>query len=1009
MDPAYDMQSHEKQVLVNDSLIPEDNAQNPSLPSRGSSNSTITQSSSSSSEVKPILKKKRTRISKACEYCRKKKVKCNGCQPCLNCLQSNNGDCEYAVNDEKKPKILKKKKSTSLKSKLNKDRQNKALDERLSKIEGILAELVAGIGTNDNTSTSKPVSRLNVPNGKEAKTDESSPLQSPKEIKEESANGHDEKHDPKVESNFHGSHSVINIFSKKSVEWLLRPVLNKCNQDIEVFKDIAIVHDFYTQAFLDTISQPIKARINRRNDLMDNTFANATIPLEILSCYDDIFLVSYVCKGDHIRKLFQTYFEEPDQNGSRRRSFLWSELLLMTAAIGICISVLIDDRNNTKDTDKPKYPCSLSSQQLIEINFKCFYSMIFYHRRLCVISEGFPTVTAFVLLIMYFDFAVPILHVTFLAVSTVMHYARQLGLHKSETYREMGLEEQRTRRILWWFCEYLHIEYCFQKGYDLDIGDQDMTSFSGDDASTKALIKSNWNLIQSTKNSDTPIDALTTNQIKETKANHICASYTMHSLSKIRVKSYQLLYSSKAQKKNLSTILTSVDELNSEMKDLCSDLPGPMAILFYDEPGFLSNSAINSEILLNLDNGYENTLLIQFEYFSHLLTINRLLLQEFPQDMDNKFLTRRCLHHKNIANRSARTILYIARNLAEKKVNFILINWFSYSIFAAFAHLGSMCLEDPQSPEAISDIDLLIDISYSFLAFENQSFKVSRFSLKRYVYDIYTRCILKLYLKVANEETRNMFHEKYKNLHNHLRLEETFHEFFVNEKLGFDPSKTYQALNKLFRPFWINSNERLNCTQVNAADDAASNQTSSTPLESLSSSSGILYGNSSSSSTSFQPPMVHQRNSVSSHQFDYTQDFPHNGGKPLEISYLVHPQMKHFDAAIDSATKRSGSSNDKELPETFDLLAISAINAAQMQQRQQQQPPFFTPPPHPPLPEQRDQQPLLLSQYQQQPEQQPEQQQQPRSNRFNSNFTSFEEMIEENYAGDLNFPNMFYN
>ena len=38
MDPAYDMQSHEKQVLVNDSLIPEDNAQNPSLPSRGSSN-----------------------------------------------------------------------------------------------------------------------------------------------------------------------------------------------------------------------------------------------------------------------------------------------------------------------------------------------------------------------------------------------------------------------------------------------------------------------------------------------------------------------------------------------------------------------------------------------------------------------------------------------------------------------------------------------------------------------------------------------------------------------------------------------------------------------------------------------------------------------------------------------------------------------------------------------------------------------------------------------------------
>ena len=148
--------------------------------------------------------------------------------------------------------------------------------------------------------------------------------------------------------------------------------------------------------------------------------------------------------------------------------------------------------------------------------------------------------------------------------------------------------------------------------------------------------------------------------------------------------------------------------------------------------------------------------------------------------------------------------------------------------------------------------------------------------------------------------------------------------------------------------------------------------------------------------------MVHQRNSVSSHQFDYTQDFPHNGGKPLEISYLVHPQMKHFDAAIDSATKRSGSSNDKELPETFDLLAISAINAAQMQQRQQQQPPFLLL--------------HLILHYQNNEINNPTiitistttgatagQQQQPRSNRFNSNFTSFEEMIEENYAGDLNF------
>ena len=109
--------------------------------------------------------------------------------------------------------------------------------------------------------------------------------------------------------------------------------------------------------------------------------------------------------------------------------------------------------------------------------------------------------------------------------------------------------------------------------------------------------------------------------------------------------------------------------------------------------------------------------------------------------------------------------------------------------------------------------------------------------------------------------------------------------------------------------------------------------------------------------------------------------------------------MKHFDAAIDSATKEVEVLMIRNYQKH--LIYWLLVPSMQQQQQQQQQPPFYS--------STSTQQSLLPSQYQQQSHQQPQQQEQPLSNRFNSNFTSLEEMIEENYVGDLNFPDMFYN
>ncbi len=115
---------------------------------------------------------------------------------------------------------------------------------------------------------------------------------------------------------------------------------------------------------------------------------------------------------------------------------------------------------------------------------------------------------------MYFDFAVPILHDTFLTISTVMHYLDLAWIAQSEPM-EMGFGRAENKEESFGGLRILAHWILFPKGYTLDIGDRDMTRFCGIDASTpKALIKSSE--FSSVANSDTPI-IINNQQIKRLK------------------------------------------------------------------------------------------------------------------------------------------------------------------------------------------------------------------------------------------------------------------------------------------------------------------------------------------------------------------------------------------------------------------------------------------------------------------------------------------------------------
>lgn len=90
------------------------------------------------SDTYPIV---RRRISKACNYCRQRKIKCNGNSPCLNC-KNHQIECTYSKTIRKKKKPTTKKLTLQdLEKRMNKmDSKFELLNDKLTSILSILSK-----------------------------------------------------------------------------------------------------------------------------------------------------------------------------------------------------------------------------------------------------------------------------------------------------------------------------------------------------------------------------------------------------------------------------------------------------------------------------------------------------------------------------------------------------------------------------------------------------------------------------------------------------------------------------------------------------------------------------------------------------------------------------------------------------------------------------------------------------------------------------------------------------
>lgn len=905
-----------------------------------SSSSTITQSTASSSGELPVPPpKKRARISKACQHCRKKKIKCDGGKPCNNCVQSNGGNCVYEEDPERKIKIPTKRKTPGTsKTPVKQTQTIKELDERLLRIELMLSDL----------TTELQASRVKPPVVSDTTLSE---------ITEESE-AEDPQSNPEIESNALRSYAASHVFSKESVSSMLlfldgkdETAKQKYEEDINSMGEI---YNYYAQAFLDTVCQPIKTRLRKRFELMDSIFTDETLPLAILNhYYDRIFFLRLIIDRKYLVELFEKYYKE--KNMPNRQVFKWSELLIMSAAIGLTVSLILDERNMGK-TGESELINNLNDVQLVEINSKCFYSMVLYYNRLCFISEGLSSIQALVFFVIYLESIISSVRVNLIPLTIAVKYAQDLGLHLHETYQGLSWDEQVMRKTLWWFCEYYSIEYSTRAAQPLNLTLDEIMSL--EDVSSNAVIKSNWSLLESYFKS--PNDKSILSKIHETNSTHKCVSYMMYCLSKIRIKSFDLLYKSNC-KMTVAQLINNLELLNEEMKTVNN---APLSFKFYDDDQFMFNSKKSVSLVKRLDNGYENYLFLNFVYFQHLMTINRI---KIPSTAARKYIEK-VNEFTSIANKSARTVLHIAKSLELDELPSTTYSSILYYPYFAFLHLATSCISHPHQSDIEQDLKLLIDVSMFFFAYklDSKTVRIKRNCVRQLFYDLLTRYLLNIVIKLIDGEVSKRLFKKYKNLKNHLNMLSNFKEFFIEEnQIGINKSHTNQVLRKWFSPYELvktntgNINIRNNSSTPVSISENITSQHHQSSIPQNSQSIPINENNQNNNHTYQQLGLPPQQQQQQQHYNEYNSEYRDSSASSMQqmFQFPIHGPDPNSASSPGQAAARGHTAYNRDQYPTESLLPT--------QQQQQhisnhQTPMSITPQlPQPPPPQVPQQQGML--------------------------------------------------
>ncbi|KAG7661510.1 HAL9 [[Candida] subhashii] len=747
---------------------------------------------------------KRQRTKVACDYCRKRKSKCDGERPCSKC-KAKNRTCVYAVIQKERKKRVKK--PSVAQNKNHNQTTIQSLNKRISTLENLLTTLLAKLGSatsistgqisdqmEEDTSSQQSPSDSDSNNSEDESMDESTPerdddARSPELLKETLAPATRDLCSPTDPGpcrgfkqmkrrmiQYFGSHSLFFVFSGRFLTWF--------KARLEDRRDDALFAQLRKMPF--ALEGVMKSSTGLLTDIAPPTngeqqlyFAmdEKALVFEVLDLwYEKVNFASFLCSTSVIRELFQRYFYGRAQNDDEILAGLdHGDYLLMNIALALCISQISDPEDVIDPIQYPNLAMK-NEGDLKELKARYFSNAIHFYDKVSQSSttDGIRPIQGISLLTFYIgNNLICDVHINYILVSVLVRLAKEIGLHRVETLSIGDEEENLTKRKLWWFCEYSSTELAFRTGKPMLINTEDVSTLTEADDFFVSIPTTFFSDDTYLKNSSQIMS-----NCRRYGYQYYFVYYSLW-LTRIKQKSYYKLFSITPTKEKSQEMLSMLQEINSDMNKLASlMIPETRPVHYYEK-----SKTVSTEDLVKAFDAYDKfvvcpTIELQLSYFAHLLAINRLPFKnEFSLD------AAKIVKYGGLSLDSARSVLHLAVNFDKESVSDTSLTGLVFYPWVAFCSLLGHCQVMPHEKNSQSDCELLIDTSMKFFARCSKTTKGRDLNNKGVLYDLITRLLLKVLIDSMTKETFYDFYDHCNGLFQHLSsTDEMFPEALVRSK-----------------------------------------------------------------------------------------------------------------------------------------------------------------------------------------------------------------------------------
>lgn len=723
--------------------------------------------------------RKRTRV--ACDTCRKKKIRCDGKPRCLNCVLAKEKVCHY---EERPPK----KTRTGRSGRRANGHNIEFLNSRILRLEDVilsLSEKIVG-GTSDDMKRSKNPSTDYLMDGESPSntedelnsSDDSSFDSDPGETFE--ANGKPRKPTTinirQMELYFR-THSFLSIFSDRSLEWIKNQLSPENQELMTPLRNMPAIFQSKAKLFLSKWVDPLPLDHEAKNKLLTRPFPSdsAAVMSLLESQYKKMLLFNDIVEYEDVKSLFERYYASRYPS---KRIFRTSQLLKMTLALLACF-VGKSDYSSSSSSTPTSINSSISStetfcgESVVHWQEELLTNAVRYYFRVCIIGEGYETVEALLLFAIYLERNCIIPEIGSMILTLAVRFAQDLGLHRIETYESLTPEVSVKRCRSWSMCCFMDMDLCFRSGRSPVI--------NYNDVSPELQI------------------AELSNYLKTENQKFQFFHTFFYGMFRIRMESYNRLFSATASLDSFDNLRENLDFLNSEMISVSRQIPEGQRPVFYSDPGFRPFDDFPTE-----EDQVRLTALLS--YFMHMMVMNRLpLMFNFPRASEQVLAV-----YRDLSLNSARTILHLVRNINRHTLNESFGTWAMFFPMSAFLHLLAACMNQPNSPEAMADLKLMIDISVNFIGRRSISKQINYFPELEVstLLQVLFKALLKITITIYEMKTGMPILLGNEKLRKHLDLpSKTFPELYGKpEELNVTGTLVEPGLNKR-KPFASNGGQ----------------------------------------------------------------------------------------------------------------------------------------------------------------------------------------------------------